>query len=195
MGRFPTCRGRGDFDPKITDEPWLCVLYNVARDGATNPVYVFHNVSAAIWENDTGSEVFNSAHLFGFETLAAALPQSGMRTLQGVVLGRLISAEPGGPSSAADLNGTATITVNFDTRQVRLQMDLAQHPGAYSNTFNITNGSARFEGGLGGTNGLLSGNVRGSFFGSSAEEVGLIFELSGSDGTGEERIVGVVLAK
>jgi hypothetical protein len=172
------------------------LLRNAAASGATDSAFAFQYASAALWQDDDVSKIYESAHLFGFETLSGAVPQSGTRTLQGRVIGRYIAAaQPNGPSSQVDIDGTATVTVNFATRQVRLQMNIPQRPGAYDVNFTIAAGTVRFQGGLGGVSGLLSGSVRGSLFGPTAEEVGIAFGLSGSDQVGEERIVGVVLAK
>jgi hypothetical protein len=170
------------------------LLYNVAQAGATDPAFAFRYVSYAIWDDGAGSERYLSSHLFGFPTQSGVLASNGSSSLSGIVRGRVARFRSGAQTSVSNLSGTATVTINFTTRRVRVQTDLSELGVTTDSSFDIANSSTRFEGVLGG---LLNGSVKGELFGPAGEEVGLVFTLSRVDAPTQEeqRIVAVLLAK
>jgi hypothetical protein len=175
----------------------LRLLYNVAGNGPRDPALTFRYASYAIWHDEAGVDVNESAHIFGFPTPATMLPTTGVRTLSGIVRGTRIRAFNGGQAGRTDLTGTATVTLDFAAGKVTVQMDIDNLAGSFANSF-FFNGIPTFQGGLGGVSGLPSGSVKGALFGPAGEEVALVFTLSDSGQSlpeEENRIVGVLIAK
>jgi hypothetical protein len=149
---------------------------------------------------NTAGQVTNaSPFVIGFETPGSAVPTSGSATYNGFVSG-VVTLPDGYSTKSASLFGTATVTADFasgalagDSTNVMATPTggTAEAWNSLSFNGNIASGMNSFTGtttatdGPGNTYSLAngaSGYLAGKFYGTTAQELGAIWNLS--DGTG-----------
>lgn len=186
-------------DELIGNNAGEAVLANIFSPGVTDPAVAFRYLSYALVTTIESFRTSIGVYLFGSNSRLATLPVSGTRSLAGRVRGRQFSVNIGASPDIVDLAGSANVTVNFETRQVRVQLTLSDAALSFDNSYTLTSGpsgDSRFEGDLVATGGTTLGRVTGATYGPEGDEVGLTFAVSRVvGGSQQQRIVGVVVAK
>ncbi len=139
--------------------------------------------------------LFDEFELFAFgdTTEGAGMPVSGMASYSNTFYASISDvANPGSPSlyTADDSTGSASFIADFGLGRVYTSIDLnnAEHFinandvkdfGVLQGEGQIAAGSPAFSGDI--TSAGVTGGFEGAFFGPSADEVGMIFNVSGAD--------------
>ena len=150
--------------------------------------------------NTSGQVTNSSPFVIGFETPGSAMPTSGSATYKGFVSGAVVLPD-GYVTKTASLYGTATVTANFASGALTGgSSDIVATPGDGSateawnslsfngniasgmNSFTGTTTSADAPGHTYSLSGTANGYLAGKFYGTTAQELGAIWNLS--DGTG-----------
>jgi len=176
----------------------------------TNPEMLNYLVYGYWAITNTSSQTTNSSpFVTGFETPASAVPTTGSATYKGFVSGN-VTLPDGYGTKAATLQGTATVTADFATGGISGDStDIMATSGAdgskaawnsLSFNGNIATGMNSFSGTTSSTAAGASpyslaatanGYFAGKFYGTTAQELGAVWNLS--DGTGAAS--GVLVGK
>jgi hypothetical protein len=208
MGAYPT-DGTGVRTATLTDgrTVQLYVDNTWTNAGASSTLsYLVYGY----WDilNTSGEVTNGSPFVTGFQTAASAIPTTGSATYTGFVNGTVTVPSTTGVTSAA-LSGDASMTANFATGAITggssniMATPVGGTAAAWNSlTFSgsITSGVNSFQGTTatstapGGTYSLkatASGYFAGKFYGTNADELGAIWNIS--DGTGAA--TGVLIGK
>lgn len=130
--------------------------------------------------------------LFGARSGAASLPAQGTATFVGEFYGDFFLT-----TAKTDGAGDAVITVDFANRQITGRLTISQYLGSgppieiefvadiVGDAIISRTLSAKGVGGI-----ILAGTVQGSFYGSAADEIALVFSASGASGN----VIGALVA-
>lgn len=153
---------------------------------------------AAWWrgESTAGTKRITYATM-GYPTLPSDMPKTGTVSYTVAVVGRSVISPAAGASAVDRLSGTATLSINYATGLVTLNMTLNRGGTAYgtfTGTGAIAAGNNQFTGSF-GTGSTAGGTFQGVAYGSQAAEIGITFAITGAVTAGDSRAVGVVIGK
>lgn len=152
------------------------------------------------WRGESTAGVKRATYAtFGYPTVASDMPTTGTVSYTVRVAGRSVVSPTAGASADEKLGGTATLTINYATGLVTLNMTLTRGTGAvpygtFTGTGAIAAGNTQFTGSF-GTGSAAGGTFQGLAYGTQAAEVGISFAISGAVAAGDSRAVGVVVGK
>lgn len=180
----------GEVGTLLADADFVVAENFTSRAIVSNPKSLkWDYQSFGVWETglDTDQGQYGAVSL-GAPTAGTAIPGSGTATFTGKVVGSYVNAGGFGHSVLADLAVGVDWTnrsLDLTTTNTRISADGTTFSAASgldmsNQTLNYTAGTNSFTGTLTTTNGLLSGDSTGKFYGPNAEELGGVFFLRGS---------------